>query len=121
MTPSITGIVTDRPLLRRAMLPLATFGGVVVAGIVGFRTLAGIGMIEAAFWLLDPTSFDLHFEAESGLETLAKAYAIVVTVGLVVSSSGSARQCSPRRSGVTSRNSSDACKPTEPSTDSRTT
>lgn len=86
MTPRITGIATDHPLLQRATLPLAAFGGVVVAGVVGFRVLAGVGTIEAAFWLLDPTSLDLHFEAESGPETLAKAYAIVVTVGLVVSS-----------------------------------
>lgn len=68
------------------MLPLAVFGSVVVAGIVGFRVLAGIGTIEAAFWLIDPTSLDLHFDREGGPETLAKAYAIVVTVGLVVSS-----------------------------------
>lgn len=53
---------------------------------VGFRVLADVGTIEAAFWLMGPTSLDLHFEAESGSETSAKAYAIVVTVGLVVSS-----------------------------------
>jgi voltage-gated potassium channel len=66
------------------MLPLAAFGSVVVAGVVGFSVLAGVGTIEAAFWLIDPTSLDLHFEREGGPETLTKAYAIAVTVGLVV-------------------------------------
>lgn len=86
MTPRIVGIVAGRPLLRRATLPLAAFGCVVIAGVIGFRLLADIGTIEAAFWLMDPTSLDLYFEGEGGPETLAKAYAIVVTVGLVVSS-----------------------------------
>lgn len=67
------------------MLPLAAFGVVVVAGVVGFSLLAGVGPIEAAFWLIDPTSLDLHFDREGGPETLTKAYAIVVTAGLVVS------------------------------------
>lgn len=49
MIPTIVGFVTNRSLLRRATLPLAAFGGVVVAGIVGFRVLAGVGTIEAAF------------------------------------------------------------------------
>jgi voltage-gated potassium channel len=66
------------------MLPLAAFGSVVVAGVVGFSVLAGVGTIEAAFWLIDPTSLDLHFEREGGPETLTKAYAIAVTAGLVV-------------------------------------
>lgn len=78
--------LTDRPLLRRALVPTATFGGVVVAGVAGFTLLADVGPIEAAFWLLDPTSLELHFESHAGPERLTKAYALLVFTGLVLAS-----------------------------------
>lgn len=84
MAPRTVEIVTDRPLLRRAAVPIAAFGSVVVAGVLGFSVLGGVSLIEAAFWLIDPTSLELHFEGENGAETVTKAYAIVVTVGMVV-------------------------------------
>ena len=84
MAPRIADVATRRPLLRRALVPIAAFGTVVGAGVVGFSVLGGVGLIDAAFWLVDPTSIELHFEAHDGPETLTKAYAILVTLGLVL-------------------------------------
>ncbi|WP_211330649.1 potassium channel family protein [Halalkalicoccus subterraneus] len=84
MTCSIIAVVASRPLLRRAVVPLAAFAGVVVAGVAGFVLLGGVGVVEAAFWLVDLTSVELHFEGADGPETATKAYAVLVTVGLVV-------------------------------------
>lgn len=73
-----------RSLLRRLLRPVLAFATVVVAGVVGFRLIGGVGTIEALFWLLDPTSIELHFQHHDGPDTLVKAYAIVVLSGLVV-------------------------------------
>ena len=40
--------------------------------------------MDALFWLLDPTSIELHFRSHDGPATLVKGYAIVVLSGLVV-------------------------------------
>jgi len=64
--------------------PVVAFAGVVVTGVIGFGTLAGVGIVEALFWLLDPTSIELYFEHHEGPATLVKGYAIVVLSGLVV-------------------------------------
>lgn len=77
---------TDRPLVARALPPAAAFLGVVAAGVAGFAVLAGVGPVEATFWLLDPTGIELHFERHAGPERLTKAYAVLVAVGLVLSS-----------------------------------
>lgn len=61
--------------------PLATFGTIVFFGVWGFMYLGNVGTIEAIFWLVDFTSIELH-----GASDTVKAYAIVVRVGLVVSS-----------------------------------
>lgn len=84
MAPLIVAIVTDRPLLRQAVVPLTAFSGVVIAGIVGLMLLGDVGVIEATFWLVDLTSIELHFLEEDGPETATKAYAVLVTVSLVV-------------------------------------
>lgn len=76
--------VAHRQLLRRMMKPVAAFAGVVVAGVVGFVLLGEVGVVEALFWLLDPTSIELHFVRHAGPETAVKAYAIVVLTGLVL-------------------------------------
>lgn len=75
---------TDRPLLGRLLRPVVVFVSVAVAGVVGFVTLAGVGPIEATFWLLDPTSIELHFETHDGPGTLVKGYAIVALGGLIL-------------------------------------
>lgn len=76
--------ILRRALLRRMVRPVAAFAGVVVAGVIGFGTLAGVGVVDALFWLLDPTSIELYFEHHDGPARLVKGYAIVVLSGLVV-------------------------------------
>lgn len=73
-------------LLRRAAYPIITFVAVVVAGVVGFVTLADIGFIEAAFWLRNPTSIELHFDDGGTTERATKAFSVVITALLVLSS-----------------------------------
>jgi len=77
--------VVQRPLLRHLLRPVAAFGVVVAFGVLGFSSLGGVGVVDALFWLLDPTSIELHFRAHEGPETLVKGYAVVVLSGLVVS------------------------------------
>lgn len=72
-------VLLDRPMLRRLGPPIGGFAAVVVAGVAGFVVLADVGVVEAAFWLLDPTSIALH-----GAGRAVKAYSILVFVGLVV-------------------------------------
>ncbi|SDD19697.1 voltage-gated potassium channel [Natrinema hispanicum] len=67
------------------LVPIGCFTAVVVAGIVGFSVLGGVGLLEATFWLVDLTSIELHFQEHAGAERATKAYAIVVTAGLVLS------------------------------------
>jgi voltage-gated potassium channel len=76
----------SRPLLRRVLRPVAAFAAVVVVGVAGFVVLAGVGIVDAAFWLVDPTSVELHFAEHDGPERAAKALSIAVRVGLVVTS-----------------------------------
>lgn len=75
-----------RSLVGEALIPVAALVGVLIAGVVGFVVLAGVGVIEAAFWLLDPTSLELHFENHAGPERLTKAYALIVFAGIVLAS-----------------------------------
>jgi hypothetical protein len=80
----IVGAFVRRPLLRRTLRPVAAFVGVVVLGVVGFTRLAGVGVVDALFWLVDPTSIELHFLEHDGPERLVKGYAVVVLSGLVL-------------------------------------
>ncbi|WP_135820184.1 potassium channel family protein [Halostella litorea] len=73
-----------RTLLRRTLRPVVAFAAVVVAGVAGFSALGGVGVVDALFWLLDPTSIELHFREHDGPARPVKAYAIVVLSGLVV-------------------------------------
>jgi voltage-gated potassium channel len=70
--------------VRAALRPLSAFTATVVAGLAGFAALPGVGVVDAAFWLLDPTSIELHFQHHDGPERLTKAYAVVVFAALVV-------------------------------------
>lgn len=79
-----SGLV-DRPILRRTLAPVLGFLAVVVAGIYGLSTLGGVGLVEAAFWIVDLTSIDRHFEQADGPERATKAYAVLITVGIVLS------------------------------------
>jgi len=81
---SLLGAATERPLIRRLLGPVLTFGVITVSGIAGFVVLAGVGPVDATFWLLDPTSIELYFEHHGGPARLVKAYAIVILVGLIL-------------------------------------
>lgn len=72
--------IASRPVVRAAGAPLLAFASVVVGGLVGFVTLGEVGPVEAAFWLVDPTSIELH-----GAGRNVKAFAVVVSGGLVLS------------------------------------
>lgn len=72
-------------LMRRAAYPVLAFVGVVVSGVFGFLMLADTGFVDAVFWVVDPTSIELHFQ-EHGTETAEKAAKSlsVLTRGLLV-------------------------------------
>lgn len=74
-----------RPILREIIRPVTAFVGVTVAGVVGYVLLADIGLVEALFWLIDPTSVELHFQTHSEFERVTKAYTILIRVGLILS------------------------------------
>ncbi|MFB6281998.1 MAG: TrkA family potassium uptake protein, partial [Haloferacaceae archaeon] len=82
MSPSPFGQVRER--VRAAAVPLATFGGLLVVGVAGFVALTGITVIDAAFWLLDPTSIELYFETHGGPERATKAFALVLFGALIL-------------------------------------
>lgn len=84
MLGGLVGAFLRGSLLRRLVRPVVALTAVVLAGILGFATMAGVGPVEASFWLLDPTSIELHFRRHDGPARLVKAYAIVVLTGLVV-------------------------------------
>jgi len=73
-------------LLRRAAYPVAAFVGVVVSGVVGFAALADIGPVDALFWVVDPTSIELHFREHGteAAERAAKALSILTRALLVL-------------------------------------
>lgn len=81
---TLVGAFAHRPLLRRTLRPVVAFAVIAVAGVLGFSTVDGVGIIDALFWLLDPTSIELHFQTHDGPATLIKGYAIVVLCGLMV-------------------------------------
>ncbi|ELY72696.1 potassium channel family protein [Natrinema pallidum] len=85
MRTAFVSALTDRPILRRALAPIGSFVGVVVAGVLGFSILGGVELVEATFWLVDLTSIELHFAEHDGPERATKAYAVLVRAGLVLS------------------------------------
>ena len=70
---------------RSALLPISLFGSTILVGIGGFVLLTGITVVDAAFWILDPTSIELYFESHRGPEQVTKAFALVVFSALVLS------------------------------------
>jgi voltage-gated potassium channel len=76
-------IVANRWLLRRVARPVAALVGVVVLGVAGFVHIGGVSVVDAAFWLVDPSSIELHYRTADGPVDRVKAFAIVVRVALV--------------------------------------
>jgi voltage-gated potassium channel len=85
VSQSDASLVTDRPVLGRALRPLSAFVGVVVVGIAGFAALGDVGLVEATFWMVDITSVELHFRSHDGPERATKTFAVLVKVALVLS------------------------------------
>ncbi|WP_198951549.1 potassium channel family protein [Halorubrum salipaludis] len=81
---SVTGRTLGGSLIRRALRPVLAFLLVVVVGVWGFVSLAGVGPIEAAFWLIDPASISVHYQARAGDGRRVKAFATVVFGSLVI-------------------------------------
>ena len=84
---STTQAATARAsVLRRAAYPLLAFVAVVVFGVGGFMLVSDIGVLDATFWVIDPTSVELHFQ-EHGTEAqerTAKAISVSTRVLLVL-------------------------------------
>jgi len=78
--------LSNRPILGRAVRPILAFVAVTVVGVVGYALLAGVGPVEATFWLVDLTSVELHFQDHAGPERATKAFAVAVRAGLILSS-----------------------------------
>lgn len=84
--PRMAAFLPSRPILSRVIRPIIAFAAVTVVGLVGFVALAGIGLVDATFWLIDPTSVELHFQEHGGPEEATKAFTVAVRVGLILSS-----------------------------------
>lgn len=77
---TVASTVFDRPILKQALLPITTFLGVCVVGVAGFVVLEDVSVIEATFWLMDPTSLEIH-----GVDDTTRAFALVVFGALILS------------------------------------
>jgi voltage-gated potassium channel len=82
VSPGPVGSVQER--IRAAALPLAVFGVVVVTSVAGFVGLTGISVVDAVFWVLDPTSIELYFETHEGPERATKVFAIGAFTALIL-------------------------------------
>ena len=81
---SVTERTLGGTLVRRALRPVVAFLLVVAVGIWGFVSLAGVGPVEATFWLIDPASISVHYQGRAGDGRRVKAFATVVFGSLVV-------------------------------------
>jgi len=80
--PSVSAVVAQ---VRQAWRPVLAFATTVTVGILGYVLLANIGVVEAVFWLVDPTSIELHFQTHAGPERLTKGFAVLVVTALLLS------------------------------------
>lgn len=82
MLVGLVGTVEER--VRAAALQLAVFGVVLVSSVAGFVGLTGISVVDAVFWVLDPTSIELYFQHHEGPERATKAFAIGAFTALIL-------------------------------------
>ncbi len=76
--------LSNRPLLRRALRPISALVALVVGTVGGFMLLAGVGVVEAAYWIISPANVGIHFDEQTGPETATKGLAVVSRFLLVV-------------------------------------
>lgn len=69
VTPSNVPTIANRWLLRRVARPVVA--------------LLGVSLVDATFWLVDPSGIGLHYRAESGPVDRVRALAIVMRAALV--------------------------------------
>jgi len=84
VAPGVRDPLGDRPVLRRALIPVALFALVAGTMTAAFTALARVHPVDAVFWILSPESIVLHFEGTDGPERTVKLVAILGRVGLVV-------------------------------------
>jgi voltage-gated potassium channel len=80
----IRDLFANRPVLRRALFPVLSFGAVAAATSLAFILLAGVHPVEAVFWLISPASIGLYFEETTGPERVVKTVAVMGRSGLVI-------------------------------------
>lgn len=86
MSFDIQDRLVERPVLRRALVPVLSLGVVAALTSVAFVVLTGVHPIDALFWLLSPDSISLYFREASGPERAVKTVAIVGRLGIVIAS-----------------------------------
>jgi voltage-gated potassium channel len=78
-------VLPNRPVLRQAFAPVLSFLAVGLAAVGGFAVLGGVGVVEAAYWVISPANVGIHFRSTTGGPvTAAKALAVATRAGLVV-------------------------------------
>jgi voltage-gated potassium channel len=84
MSSASPRLLSGRPLIRRALPPVVALVVVIFTTVAGYVLLAGVGVIEAAYWVISPVNIRFHFRQNSGPETATKVFAVLTRVGLVV-------------------------------------
>jgi voltage-gated potassium channel len=80
----IRDLFVERPVLRRALVPVLSLGVVAALTSSAFVLLTGIHPVDSVFWLMSPDSISLYFRETSGPERTVKAVAIIGRLGIVV-------------------------------------
>lgn len=78
------GPLTNRPVLRQALPPIALFAAIALSSIVGFVALGGVSVVEAAYWLVSPANVGIHFEDTDRAGLAARALTVASRFGLVI-------------------------------------
>ncbi|MFB6124934.1 MAG: TrkA family potassium uptake protein [Halanaeroarchaeum sp.] len=82
-TPVLDAIT--RPIIKRLLRPVGVFVAIVLAAIAGFTYWGHVDLVNALFWLVDPTSIELHYLSHDGEGRIVKGFAVLVRSGLVLS------------------------------------
>ena len=86
MSTDASGLLAERPVLRHTLMPITALFGVVATSVAGYMLLAGVGIIEATYWLISPANVGIHIRDDGGPARLIQGFAVLSRVGLVLSS-----------------------------------